>query len=143
MSTQDASLHPRGPRKPAAFTLLPLILVLLLALSACGWLRSFNFERGARMTGGDPEAGRKKLGQHSCISCHVIPGVPKADGTIAPTLAHWYWHRTLLGSYPNTPENMEKWLEKPTRLKPNTNMPDTSASPQDSRDMAAYLFSIN
>ncbi len=38
---------------------------------------------------------------------------------------------------------MEKWLEKPPRLKPYTNMPDTSASPQDSRDMAAYLFSIN
>jgi len=120
-----------------------LIFVLILALPACRWLGGFDFERGARLTGGDPEMGRKKLGEHSCVSCHIIPGVPRAEGKSAPSLEHWYWRRTFLDTYPNTPSNMEKWLEKPSQCKPGTTMPDLSVSPQESRDMAAYLFSIN
>jgi len=95
------------------------------------------------MTGGNPELGRKRLAQHSCVSCHVIPGVPRGDGKSAQSLAHWYWRRTFLNTYKNTPENLEKWLEMPSHRKPSTAMPDLNVSPQDSRDMAAYLFSIN
>jgi cytochrome c len=120
-----------------------ILLTLTLSLPACGWLRDFNFERGARLTGGDPELGRKKLGQHSCVSCHIIPGVPRATGTSAPSLEHWYWRRTFLDTYPNTPANLEKWLETPSHRKPGSAMPDLNVNPQDSRDMAAYLFSIN
>lgn len=128
-----------NPEKLATF----ILLTLCLALPACSWFRNFDFEHGARLTGGNPELGRTKLAQHSCISCHIIPGVPKADGISAPSLAHWCWHRKLLDTYPNTPENLEKWLENPSHLKPGTSMPDMNVSPQDSRDMAAYLYSIN
>jgi cytochrome c2 len=119
------------------------LLAIAMALPSCRWVRQFDFERGARLTGGDPELGRQKCGQHSCVSCHIIPGIPKATGTSGPPLDHWYWRRTFLDAYPNTPANLERWLEKPAQLKPSTSMPDTSVSPQDSRDMAAYLFSIN
>jgi len=139
MNTADLVSNLCKMKKLATF----ILLTLILALPACGWLRDLNFERGARLTGGDPEAGRKKLGQHSCVSCHVIPGVPMATGTSAPSLEHWYWRRTFVDNYPNTPANMEEWLEKPSHRKPGTNMPDLSISPQDSRDMTAYLFSIN
>ena len=64
-----------------------ILLALLLAAPACNWFRDFDFARGARMTGGNPELGRKKLAQYSCISCHVIPGVPKGEGKSAPSLA--------------------------------------------------------
>jgi cytochrome c2 len=83
------------------------------------------------------------LAMHSCSSCHIIPGVAKADGRRGPSLAHWYGRRTFLDTVPNTPENMEKWLEKPSHRKPGTTMPDLSVSSQESRDMTAYLFSIN
>jgi len=139
MSACDVVFDLRKLEKLATFILLPLLLLL----PACSRFREFDFEHGARLTGGDPELGRKKLGQHSCVSCHVIPGVPKADGTIAVSLEHWSWRRTFLDKYPNTPENLEQWLENPSRLKPGTSMPDMNVSPQDSRDMAAYLFSIN
>jgi len=137
MSTLDiaSGLH----KKLAAFSLL----ALLVALPACNLFRDFDFKRGARMTGGNPELGRKKLAQHSCISCHVIPGVPKGDGKSAPSLANWAGRRAFLNTYPNTPDNLEKWLEAPSHRKPGTAMPDLNVSPQDSRDMAAYLFSIN
>ncbi len=129
----------RRLKKLASF----MLLALLVALPACNLLREFDFKRGARMTGGNPELGRKRLAQHSCVSCHVIPGVPRGDGKSAQSLAHWHWRRTFLNSYKNTPENLQKWLETPSHRKPGTAMPDLNVSPQDSRDMAAYLFSIN
>lgn len=95
------------------------------------------------MTGGNPELGRKKLAQYSCISCHVIPGVPKGEGKSAPSLANWSGRQTFLNTFPNTPENLEKWLENPSHRKPNTTMPNLNIGPKDSRDIAAYLFSIN
>lgn len=139
MSTLDAISNPRSPKKMVTFTLL----TLLLTLSACNWFRDFDFERGARLTGGNPEVGRKKLGHYSCVSCHVIPGVPRGSGKSGPSLANWSARRTFLDTYPNTPENLEKWLEKPSHRKPGTAMPDITITPQDSRDITAYLFSIN
>ena len=129
--------------KLAAFILLALLVVPIGALPACNWFRDFDFKRGARLTGGDPELGRKKLAQRSCGSCHVIPGVPRAEGKSAPSLAGWSGRSTFLNNFPNTPENLEKWLDKPSHRKPGTTMPDINISPEDSRDMAAYLFSIN
>jgi cytochrome c2 len=120
-----------------------VLLAICLTLPSCNWFRDFDFERGARLTGGDPELGRKKLAQRSCGSCHVIPGVPRAEGKSAPSLAGWHGRRTFLNSFPNTPESLEKWLDKPSHRKPGTNMPDMNLSPEESRDMAAYLFSIN
>jgi cytochrome c2 len=125
--------------KLAAF----ILLAMLLTLPACNWFRDFDFKRGARLTGGDPELGRKKLALRSCGSCHVIPGVPRAEGKSAPSLAGWSGRSTFLKTVPNTPENLEKWLDKPSHRKPGTNMPDINLTPEDSRDMAAYLFSIN
>ena len=95
------------------------------------------------MTGGNPELGRKKLGRYSYISCHAIPGVPKGEGKSAPSLANWSGPQIFLNTFPNTPENLEKWLENPSHRKANTTMPNLNISPQDSRDMAAYLFSLN
>jgi cytochrome c len=120
-----------------------ILLALLLAAPACNWFRDFDFARGSRMTAGNPELGRKKLAQYSCISCHAIPGVPKGEGKSAPSLANWSGRQTFLNTFPNTPENLEKWLENPSHRKPNTTMPNLNISPQDSRDMAAYLFSLN
>jgi cytochrome c len=120
-----------------------LLLVFCLSLTACNWFRDFDFARGARVTGGDPEAGRKRLSMRGCGSCHVIPGVPRAEGKTAPSLAGWSGRRTFLNNIPNTPAELEKWLDKPSHRKPGTNMPDIVLSPQDARDMTAYLFSIN
>jgi cytochrome c len=139
MSTRYAILNRCKMNTLVAF----ILLALTLALASCNWFRDFDFERGARLTGGDPQVGRRQLAMHSCSSCHVIPGVPKADGRRGPSLAHWYGRRTFLSTVPNTPENMEKWLERPSHRKPGTTMPDLSISAQESRDMTAYLFSIN
>ena len=131
------------PIKMKTAPFVALLLTVIVSLSACNWFRTFDFERGARLTGGNPEAGRKKLAMRSCGSCHSIPGVPRAEGNSAPSLAGWSGRRTFLNTYPNTPENVEKWLGKPSHRKPGTKMPDITLSPEDCRDMTAYLFSIN
>ena len=41
----------------------PILLLLLSAAPACNWFRDFDFARGARVTGGNPELGRKQLAQ--------------------------------------------------------------------------------
>ena len=112
-------------------------------MAACNWFREFDFARGARLTGGDPMNGRRVMAQRSCISCHTVPGVPKGNGTSAPSLAHWSRRSQFLNQYPNTPENMIKWLQNPSHLKPGTNMPRLNVTDQESRDVTAYLFSIN
>jgi cytochrome c2 len=119
------------------------VLVLLVASTACSWFRAVDLERGARLTGGNPESGRKKLVQHSCGTCHIISGVPNANGTTGPSLEYWSRRSKFLDNRPNTPENLEQWLEHSSRFKPGTGMPDMDVSPEDSRDMSAYLFSIN
>lgn len=120
-----------------------LLAMMIFSIPGCNWFRDFDFARGARLTGGDPQAGRKKLAMRSCGSCHYIPGVPRAEGKSGPSLASWSERSTFLNTTRNTPENLEKWLDKPSHRKPGTTMPDIDLSPQDSRDMAAYLFSIN
>jgi cytochrome c2 len=118
-------------------------LGIFLLLLGCNYFRDLDFARGARLTGGDPQSGRKKLGDHSCVSCHVIPGVPNATGTLAPSLASWSKQRKIVDTFPNTSANLRRWIQSPARLKPGTTMPDMNVSPEDSRDIAAYLYSLN
>jgi len=140
LSMDDASSRSGLPR-----SLLPrwALLGILLLLLGCNYFRGFDFARRARLSGGDPQSGRKKLGDHSCVSCHVIPGVPNAAGTLAPSLASWSKQRKIVDTFPNTPANLQQWIQSPARLKPGTTMPDMNVSPEDSRDIAAYLYSLN
>jgi len=129
--------------KALRFQLVVFVVLLCASIIACDRLREFDFERGAKVTGGNPEMGRRQLGRHSCTSCHIIPGVPKADGNRGPSLEHWASRRNFLDTLPNTPGNLEKWLRTPSHVKPGTRMPDLDVTADDSRDMTAYLFSIN
>ena len=130
-------------RAPQARVIALLFLIVALAPAACNYVRGFDFARGQRMTGGNPELGRTKLARHSCVSCHVIPGLPNTGASLAPPLGSWSGRRKFLESVPNTPANLETWIENPSHMKPGTNMPDMNVSPEDSRDMAAYVYSIN
>jgi hypothetical protein len=121
-----------------------LTMVLSVGLlSACNYFRDFDYSRGARMTGGDPQVGREGLRKHSCTSCHVIPGIPDADGHAGPALDRWGRRDTFLLSVPNTPENLIGWIRNPSALRPTTTMPNMNLTDGQARDIAAYLFSIN
>jgi cytochrome c len=91
---------------------------------------------------GDAERGRRLLAQHQCGSCHTIPGVPSAGGTRASTLQSFALRSYIAGRIANRPALLARWIAQPDSLVPGTAMPSMGVSPDDARDMAAYLLEL-
>jgi cytochrome c2 len=43
---------------------------------------------------------------------------------------------------PNTPDNLMHWIQKPQEVVPRNAMPDMGVNEKDSRDIAAYLYTL-
>jgi len=126
----------RGGR-PAP-SVLPM-LVLVMSGGAC----AMPHEQSVRaLTGGDPYRGRALITGYGCDSCHTIPGIPTADAHVGPPLAHVARRMYLAGHIENTPENMMRWLQNPPALDEKTAMPNMGITEADSRDIAAYLYTL-
>jgi cytochrome c2 len=113
-----------------------------LAVTGCDPHRPDYTAQVKRMTRGDPNAGREKIRSYGCHSCHTIPGVAGAHALVGPPLIHWSRRVYIAGELPNTPENLEKWIQHPPQIEPGTAMPDMGVTEQDSRDIAAYLYTL-
>ncbi|MDQ0015540.1 cytochrome c1 [Variovorax boronicumulans] len=115
---------------------------LLLAVLASGC------ELGERDLpyGGAPSAqrvaGQRLLAQYQCGSCHAIPGVPIAQAAVGPPLTAYGRRSYIAGHLPNRPDTLAQWIVAPAALVPGTAMPAMGVSPQDARDMAAYLLAL-
>jgi cytochrome c len=98
--------------------------------------------RGAEsITGGNIERGRDALHDRGCAACHTIPGVRGANGTVGPSLESLGGRSYLAGRWPNTPENLARWVREPQHLDPGHAMPDMGVTEAEARDIAAYLYS--
>jgi cytochrome c1 len=85
--------------------------------------------------------------QRGCGSCHVIPNIPGAAGTIGPNLGGTppIGQRNPIagGAVPNTsPADLTRWIMDPQVLKPGTAMPDLGLSEEEAAAAAAYLYTI-
>jgi len=96
--------------------------------------------RAAALTGGDPQAGRAALGARPCGGCHEIPGVPGAHGKVGPPLTGLAGRTYIAGRLNNTPDNLVAWIVDPHAIDPRNAMPPTGVTPQEARDIAAYLY---
>jgi cytochrome c2 len=94
------------------------------------------------MTGGDPGRGAVAIRKYGCGSCHTIPGIPGARARVGPPLTSIAARIYLAGELPNTPDNMRQWIRHPREVEPRTAMPDTGVTEADSRDIAAYLYTL-
>lgn len=110
------------------------LVVACLALVACAEARA--------LAGGDAENGRLLLRQFGCGTCHRIPGVAAATGTVGPPLEGIAKRVYLAGQLPNTPANMVRWIRAPQSIDPGTAMPDLAVTEAHARDMAAYLYRL-
>jgi cytochrome c oxidase subunit 2 len=86
-------------------------------------------------------------GQHvfmeRCAGCHAVRG-SDAAGAQAPDLTHLLTRRLIAGAaVTNTPQNMMEWIAHAQEIKPQSLMPDIKLSPDDGRDLAAYLATLN
>jgi cytochrome c1 len=90
--------------------------------------------------GGDPKQGAVLVTRYSCGACHLMPGVPNANGLVGPSLAGFARRTTIAGLLPNTPPNLVLWLRDPQAIIPGNAMPNVGLTDAQARDIAAYLY---
>ncbi len=93
------------------------------------------------------QQGVRVILQRGCGSCHTIPNIPGASGTIGPNLggATPIGQRKQIagGAVPNnSPAELAAWIMDPPALKPGTAMPKLGLSQDEANAAAAYLYSI-
>ena len=122
---------PSGPR----LTLVAALAVL--ALASCNTARDV-----AAITGGDPARGREAVRRYGCTTCHTIPGVAGARGTVGPPLTQMGRRSYVAGHLDNTPENLARWIQRPQDVDPRNAMPNVGVTDADSRDIVAFLYTL-
>jgi cytochrome c len=90
--------------------------------------------------GGDANRGKAAIVATGCGACHVIDGIDDAHGEVGPPLSGIAKRSVIGGALPNTPENIMRWIEDAPSISPHTAMPNLGVTPDQARDMAAYLY---
>ena len=80
--------------------------------------------------------------KYGCDTCHTIPGIRTARALVGPPLTSVAGRVYLAGHLPNTPTNMEQWIQHPRANEPHTAMPEMGVTDADARDIAAYLYTL-
>jgi cytochrome c1 len=93
----------------------------------------------------DSEAaeGLEVFTTEGCIACHTVQGVEGAEQEVGPDLTHFGSRRVLAGGiFPNTPEELARWLADPPAVKPGSKMPDYNLTDEQIEALVAYLHSL-
>ena len=118
-----------------------VLIALVVGVSSCGG-RNHVREEAITLTGGDPDKGRSAIGRYGCGSCHEIPGIGSARGTVGPPLGRVAARTYLAGRLPNSPANMMQWIQHPQQVEPGTAMPEMGVSTGEARDITAFLYTL-
>jgi cytochrome c2 len=124
-------------------------VVAVAASAGCGGSGSHH----QTVPGGNAEHGERLIEKFGCGSCHTIPNIPGASGTIGPNLGPHdnvppLSQRNPIATYPNgtvpntSVDDLAKWIQNPQALKPGTAMPTLGLSADEAAAAAAYLYSI-
>jgi cytochrome c oxidase assembly factor CtaG/cytochrome c2 len=135
--------EPGGVRR-LAVAARPLALVMILAgaagLAGCDRSGALSTQQAARLTGGNPHRGAEALRRFGCGACHVVPGIPGAQGQVGPPLAGVGGRSYIGGVLTNTPDHMVRWIVNPKAVDSLTAMPNEGVTEGEARDIAAYLY---
>ena len=114
-----------------------------MLLAGCDLLTYTEVKRAATLTGGgNARMGRTDIRKYGCNTCHEISGVAGARGLIGPPLNGIGRRYYIAGELSNTPDNLMLWIQHPRQVEAHTAMPDMGVTEQDSRDIAAYLYTL-
>jgi len=116
------------------------LLCCALLLAACH--RSEKVQDAAMNGGGDPDHGKAAILRYGCTACHSIPGIKGPKGMVGPPLERMASRSFIAGKYQNTPQNLTQWLQNPQAMDPENAMPNLGVTPEDAKDIAAYLFTL-
>jgi len=89
------------------------------------------------------ERGESLLYSYNCGSCHSIPGVAEANGTLAAPLRGFANQTYISGLLANTPENLVRWIVDPKQVDADTAMPKLGVTDEQALDMVAYLYTLH
>jgi cytochrome c oxidase subunit 2 len=100
-------------------------------------------------TSGDAAAGFALFkGKGTCIGCHAMQGVEGAVARVGPNLSHLMSRKTFAGAtFDISPENLHKWIEDPSAMKPmrpekGTGMPKIPLSDTEISQLVAFLTTL-
>jgi cytochrome c2 len=97
----------------------------------------------AAIEGANPHRAGDVVDRYGCGSCHSIPGIDGADGTVGPSLADFGDRGVLAGKFSMTADNVVAWIMDPQAMDPGVAMPDMNVGEQDAKDIAAYLLDLH
>ena len=133
--------------KPWRAVLLTIFLavtaILLVGYSSNEVQRANDIKAAIRATGGNPDRGPDKIKYYGCSACHTIPGIAEANGKVGPPLDAFAWRIYIAGRVANTPDNLRHWIMNPHQIEQHTAMPEMGVSDEDSKDIAAYLYTLH
>ena len=118
------------------------LALLLVGSALLGGCREEGVVPRQRVAGGDPSRGERSIVAYGCGSCHVIPGVPQAEGRVGPPLTDLADRAFIAGQLPNEPDALVRWIRQPQEIRPGSAMPDLGVTDGDARDIAAYLYTL-
>jgi cytochrome c len=119
------------------------IAVAALALGIGQWQRETRAQVMAEgSTGGRTTAGKALIGRYGCGACHEIPRISNAVGRVGPSLGGLSQRTQIAGVLANQPDNLVRWLQHPQSIVPGNGMPDQGITPEEARDIAAYLYTL-
>jgi cytochrome c len=125
-------------RKKSCARLLRALTIACLFLTGC----DAKSEKSTADPSGDRKRGMDLIKQYGCGGCHLIPGIADATGNVGPPLLHVGTRTYIAGFFSNSPENMALWIQDPQKALPGNAMPRMGVTPQDSRDIAAFLHTL-
>ena len=74
-----------------------------------------------------------------CGACHTVRG-SDAAGIAGPELTHFASRPTIAaGTLPNSPANLDRWLDDPQGLKPGALMPKVALTAAERVQLAQWL----
>lgn len=123
-----------------------MVIALLAMLAAFAWWQQ-RIDRAEdeanRATGGIAARAIPIMTANGCAGCHIITGVPGAQGLVGPRLDASLASRVYIGGVvSNNPDNMIRWIRSARQVNPRSAMPSTDISEQQARDIAAYLYAL-
>ncbi len=99
--------------------------------------------------GADPPTARAQIAHgkylvryYGCETCHEIPNIAGARGSVGPSLKHIATKYYLAGELTNSPENLRRWIQHPHSINPQTLMPDMNVTDRDAVDIALFLETL-
>ena len=96
-----------------------------------------------QLPGAKPKRAVAAMERVGCAACHEIPGVDWPQGKVGASLAGFAARPMIAGRHPNQPDVLIRWLADAPSLSPTTAMPAMPITPEEARDIAAYLYTLD